>query len=60
MSLFVGVWSGEKEGRRGYWLRWWDGSGNLLPWAVEQIEQEHQRAERLAEQLKALGIEPNT
>lgn len=73
MSLFLGVWSGKKEGRGGYWLRWWDGSGNLLSWAVEQLEQERQlveqerqraeqerhRAERLAEQLRALGIDPN-
>jgi len=72
MALFIGVWSGEKENRRGYWLRWWDEAGNLLPWAVEQLEherqcteqerqraeQERQRAERLAEQLRALGIDP--
>ena len=46
MRLFLGVWQGEKEGRRGYWLRWWDEAGNLLPWAVEQVEQERQRAEQ--------------
>jgi Uma2 family endonuclease len=66
MELFLGVWQGEKEGRRGHWLRWWDKEGNILPWAVEQLqeerlraEQERLRAERLAEQLKALGVEPN-
>ena len=72
MGLFLGVWQGEKEGRKGYWLRWWDEAGNLLPWAVEELqqerdraeqerqraEQERQRAERLAEQLRALGISP--
>jgi hypothetical protein len=44
MQLFLGFWRGEKEGRRGYWLRWWDRDGNMLPWAVEQIEQERLRA----------------
>ena len=45
MGLFLGVWQGTKEERTGYWLRWWDEAGNLLPWAVEQFEQERQRAE---------------
>ena len=68
----MGLWQGEKEGRIGYWLRWWDQAGNLLPWAVEKVEQEQQRTEqerqraeqerqrakRLAEQLRALGIDP--
>lgn len=46
MKLFLGVWQGEKEGRSGYWLRWWDASGNLLPWAVEQVEQQQQQLEQ--------------
>jgi Putative restriction endonuclease len=46
LKLFLGVWRGEKEQRQGYWLRWWDEAGNLLPWAVEQIEQERQRMEQ--------------
>ncbi|MBU6346774.1 MAG: DUF874 family protein, partial [Cyanobacteria bacterium REEB494] len=39
-------WQGTKEGRTGYWLRWWDKTGNLLPWALELIEQERQLAEQ--------------
>ena len=65
MELFLGVWQGEKEGRNGFWLRWWNADGELLPWAVEQIEQERQRAEqerqraeRLAELLRSQGINP--
>jgi hypothetical protein len=46
MGLFLGTWRGAKEGRTGYWLRWWDQTGNLLPWAVEKIEQERQNAEQ--------------
>lgn len=66
MQLWLGVWQGKKEERTGYWLRWWDEGGNLLPWAVERVEQEQQRteqerqrAERLAEYLRAQGIDPD-
>lgn len=45
MQLFLGTWRGTKERRTGYWLRWWNADGDLLPWAVEQVEQERQRAE---------------
>jgi len=73
MGLFLGIWQGTKEERTGYWLRWWDEAGNLLPWAVEQIaqerqraeqerqraEEERQRAEKLAEYLRSQGIDPD-
>jgi Uma2 family endonuclease len=58
MNLFLGVWQGTRENRTGYWLRWWDEQGNLLLWGSEKAEQERQRAERLAAQLRAAGIEP--
>ncbi|MFM6844623.1 MAG: hypothetical protein ACKPKS_12685, partial [Dolichospermum sp.] len=62
---FLGTWQGTKEGRTGYWLRWWDQTGNLLPWALELIEEERQRAEkerqekeRLIAYLRSQGIDP--
>ncbi len=65
MELSLGVWQGEREGRMGHWLRWWDTSGNLLLWGHEKIEQEKQRAEQekqranvLAEKLRELGVDP--
>ncbi|MFM5890019.1 MAG: hypothetical protein ACKOQS_17300, partial [Dolichospermum sp.] len=65
MELFLGTWQGTKEGRTGYWLRWWDQTGNLLPWALELIEEERQRAEkerqekeRLIAYLRSQGIDP--
>lgn len=65
MNLFLGVWQGSRENRTGFWLRWWDQQGSLLLWGTEQIErerqrvqQERQRADRLAAQLRAAGIEP--
>ncbi|MFM8008446.1 MAG: Uma2 family endonuclease, partial [Dolichospermum sp.] len=61
-----------KENLTGKWLRLWDEQGNLLLWGSELVtqkqqeieqekqraEQEKQRADKLAAQLKALGIEP--
>ncbi|MCF2145893.1 Uma2 family endonuclease [Desmonostoc muscorum LEGE 12446] len=58
MNLYLGVSQGTRENRTGKWLRWWDEQGNLLPWGIELAEQERQRAERLAAQLRAAGIEP--
>jgi len=46
MGLFLGTWQGQKTDRTGYWLRWWDEGENLLPWAIEKVAQEHQRAEQ--------------
>jgi Uma2 family endonuclease len=40
------------------WLYWYDENNHRYPTPYEQIEQERQRAERLAAQLRALGIEP--
>ncbi|MFM6076240.1 MAG: hypothetical protein ACKPB9_32430, partial [Dolichospermum sp.] len=56
---FLGTWQGTKEGRTGYWLRWWDQTGNLLPWALELIQQERQEKERLIAYLRSQGIDPD-
>lgn len=53
IALFLGLWQGTRENRTGYWLRWWDENGRLLLWGSE-------RAERLAAQLRAAGIEPES
>jgi hypothetical protein len=58
MNLYLGVWQGTRENRTGNWLRWWDETGQLLLWGSELVEKERQRAERLAAQLRAAGIEP--
>ncbi len=65
IGLFLGVWQGTKAERTGYWLRWWDESGEMLLWGAEMVERERQekanvqqRADRLAAQLRAAGIEP--
>ncbi len=65
LNLFLGVWQGTKNNRTGYWLRWWDENEQMLPWGIELVEQERQRAEQerqraelLIAQLRAAGIEP--
>lgn len=58
LNLFLGVWQGMRENRDGYWLRWWNETGQLLLWGFELAIQERERAERLLAQLRAAGIEP--
>jgi Uma2 family endonuclease len=74
VDLGVTLWEGEFEGRQDTWLRWCDRQGNILPtgdernWQAEQraTEAEHRaseaerRAQLLAEQLRNLGINPDT
>ncbi len=45
-AVFIGVWSGKRENRDGYWLRWWDKQGNLLLWGFESVEQERREKEQ--------------
>jgi Uma2 family endonuclease len=74
LQLSLGLWQGQREGRDGYWLRWWNASGDLLLWGREKVEQEKQRVEQekqraeqekqradsLAQKLRELGIDPET
>ncbi|NER47277.1 MAG: Uma2 family endonuclease [Symploca sp. SIO1A3] len=66
MGVELGIWQGEYDEVTLPWLRWWDNQGNLLLTGDErsqllssQLEQERQRAERLAERLRQMGIDPN-
>jgi Uma2 family endonuclease len=65
LGVELGIWQGYYQNLELPWLRWWDVQGNLLltgqeraEQAESQLEQERQRAERLAAQLRAAGIEP--
>jgi hypothetical protein len=51
VGLGFTLWEGEFENRVDIWLRWCDQSGNLIPTGAE-------RAERLAQKLRELGINP--
>ena len=50
MSLFLGIWEGNRENRTGYWLRWWDEAGELLLWGFELAAKERQQAEQERQQ----------
>jgi hypothetical protein len=61
-ELGLGLWQGVYQGMERLWLRWYDRGGQWLPTPTElasqRADQETQRAERLAAQLRALGVEP--
>ncbi|NET54874.1 MAG: Uma2 family endonuclease [Symploca sp. SIO2E6] len=73
LNLYLGIWEGKHLLRTGNWLRWWDQSGKCLPWqeeraiqaeekafqAVEKAAEAQLRAEKLAERLRELGIDPD-
>jgi Uma2 family endonuclease len=69
LGFWLGTWEGTIDREIAVWLRFYDRAGNLLPLPEEvyiaqvqeeqkRTEQEKQRADRLAEQLRALGIDP--
>lgn len=58
IGLGVKLWHGTYEGVTEEWLRWRYENGEPVPTGAERAEQERLRAERLAAQLRALGIEP--
>lgn len=73
VGLGLVIWDGLFEGLHERWLRWCDTDGILIPTGEEARTQERQRAEhaeakvleecqraeRLAAQLRTLGVEPD-
>ncbi|NJM70380.1 MAG: Uma2 family endonuclease [Scytonema sp. RU_4_4] len=67
VGLGLTLWQGEFEGRQDVWLRWCYKDGIVVPTGDERASQAEQlafqaeqRAQLLAEKLRALGIDPNT
>ena len=65
LGVELGVWKGRFLNKKMAWLRWYDSQGRLLPYGRDEARQERQAREhaerqvqRLAEQLRALGVEP--
>ncbi|MBR8836566.1 MAG: Uma2 family endonuclease [Stigonema ocellatum SAG 48.90 = DSM 106950] len=64
IKLGLGLWQGvyKSFGER-QWLRWYDSLGNWIVTPEERegqrAERERRRVERLAEQLRSLGVEPD-
>jgi len=66
VGLGLIVWEGEFEEQESTWLRWCDRTRQVIPTGAEgrEIERqgreiERQRADRLAERLRAMGIDPD-
>ena len=74
MNLFLGTRQNTRDGRTGYWLRWWTADGELLPWASETIDAKDQalqekdqtladlrdREQQLVALLRSQGLDPDT
>ena len=58
VGLELKLWRGIYEGSEQEWLRWIDSGGNLILTGAEQAQKTANRAERLAAQLRALGVQP--
>jgi Uma2 family endonuclease len=67
LKLSLGLWQGAYDGITRKWLRWLDGEGNWIPTDFERERQQRLIAEQqrdtaaalMAEQLRALGIDPD-
>ncbi|MBC6474221.1 MAG: Uma2 family endonuclease [Hormoscilla sp. GM102CHS1] len=66
LELWLGTWSGIIQREPAIWLRFYDRDGNLVPLPeeaalalAEQERERAQRAQRLAAQLRELGIDPD-
>ncbi|WP_404786003.1 Uma2 family endonuclease [Altericista sp. CCNU0014] len=59
MGVELGIWQGRYQNLELPWLRWWDARGALLLAGAERADLEQQRADRLAEKLRELGVDPN-
>ena len=59
LGVELGIWQGRYTNMEFPWLRWWDAQGNLLLDGTEIAQLAEQRAERLAERLRAMGVNPD-
>jgi len=67
VGLGLTLWSGTFEDQPGLWLRWCDNPGQVIPTGGEssdlerqKAESERQKAARLAERLREMGVDPDT
>lgn len=60
VGLGLTLWKGEFEDRQDTWLRWCYRDRTVLPTGDERVQQAEQRAQQLAERLRAMGIDPDT
>jgi hypothetical protein len=58
VGLGLTFWEGSYEGQTEKWLRWCLPDGKPVMTGRERADLERERADRLAAQLRALGVEP--
>ena len=58
-ELSLGTWQGEHRGIERLWLRWYSAEGQLIPTGIERADQAEDRADRLAQRLRELGVNPD-
>jgi len=65
LSLGLGLWQGSYAGIESLWLRWCNADGDWIPASSEraeqaelQLQQERDRAKRLAARLQEMGVDP--
>jgi hypothetical protein len=58
--LGIGCERGNYCGVTREWMYWYDEQLKRYPTPQEQIKQAEQRSQRLAQQLRSLGIDPDT
>ena len=56
IKLGLGLWQGTHQGIDRLWLRWFDAAGE---WVLTDAERAELRAERLAQRLRELGVDPD-
>jgi Uma2 family endonuclease len=59
LGVELGLWRGWFLNMDATWLRWWDDQGDVLPTPEELLDVQQRRAERLAEKLRELGVDPD-
>jgi len=59
LGLGLTLWQGRFENWETVWLRWCDRHGRVIPTGAERADQEQLRADRLAAQLRGMGVTPN-
>ena len=60
LGVELGIWQGRYKNVELPWLRWWNREGNLLLAGEERADRAERENALLREQLRPLGIEPET
>ena len=60
VKLGLTLWNGEFEGQESTWLRWCDDrEGRVIPTGAERADEAELKAQKLAERLRAMGVDPD-